>query len=56
MGTSNAGNDDRQLEECYSKPISACCSSLPERIAKVPPTANRCMIENSVMNLLSSFT
>ena len=48
MGTSNAGNGHRQHDESYSKPVSACCSSLTERIAKVAPTANRCMIENMV--------
>lgn len=48
MGTSDAGKGHRKLDESYSKSVSACCSSLTERIAQVAPTANRCMIENLV--------
>ena len=43
MSSSNAGRC--QGEKC-SKPDLACCSAPTERIAKVAPTENRCMLEN----------
>ncbi|KIK05675.1 hypothetical protein K443DRAFT_74517, partial [Laccaria amethystina LaAM-08-1] len=46
MSTSNAGNRHEQLDGSSRKTVSACCLSLTERIAKVAPTANHCMIEN----------
>lgn len=46
MTSSAQAGKHGQLGESYSKLVSACCSSLIKRIAKVAPAANHCMIEN----------